>query len=64
MRIISLLCLLTRGHLPLPTVCSTKRKTGTTAMVTTGVSTLRGAMDSDLQVGIHLVAHVFAYSVR
>ncbi len=54
------MCFLTRGHSPLLMVCSTRRRTGTTAMVTTGASTARGAMDSDLQVGIHLFAHVFA----
>ena len=51
-----MLCFLIRGHLPLLMVCSTRRRTGTTAMVTTGDSTARGVMDSDLQVGAHLLS--------
>lgn len=56
-RMVSSFCFLTRGHLPLLMVCSTRRWTGTTAMVMTGASTARGVMDSDLQVGIHFSAH-------
>lgn len=53
MRVILKWWFLTRGHLPSLMACSTRRRTGTTAMVTTGASTVRGAMDSDLQVGIY-----------
>lgn len=53
-RMISSLCFLNRVPLPLLMVYSTRRGTGTTVMVVTGASTVRGAADSDLQVWIHL----------
>lgn len=62
-KIISSLCFLIRGHLPLLMVCSTRRQTGTTVMVTTGASTVRGATDSDLQVGSNLFVHIFTHLV-
>lgn len=59
-RMISSLCFLNRVHLPFLMVYSTRRRTGTTAMVVTGASTVRGAADSDLQVSWQCFFHTLS----
>lgn len=56
--IIFLLLFITRGHLPSLMVWSTRRTTGITVLLTTGVSTAKGATDSDQQVGFDFLPNV------